>query len=210
MEAFKEQQDGDAKAKAALEEAHGPDQCLYLELTPDASVETSKKQLLALFAPQVVLVNHEKRLGVDTALSNLAIKYNMLYISAYQVIAEHVKGKTKWGELLTSTKRHANTDFGEEAADPFNEREHSPALYDLKLVLELIRTTVQERRTDQKYVLLEGFCNASKRAKPEDKLEVRLMDEFFAIEKHVGEVKAVASLQWAAPADAAAEEVEYV
>lgn len=32
-------------------------------------------------------------------------------------------------------------------------------------------------------------------AKDEDKLEVRLMDEFFAIEKHLGEVKAVVGLQ---------------
>jgi len=33
--------------------------------------------------PRVILVNHEKRLSVDTTCANLAIKYNMLYLSAY-------------------------------------------------------------------------------------------------------------------------------
>ena len=54
-----------------------------------------------------------------------------------------------------------------------------------------MRTTIQEKRTNQKYVLLEGLCKASKFAKVEDKLEVRLMDEFFGIEKQLGTVKAV-------------------
>lgn len=58
-----------------------------------------------------------------------------------------------------------------------------------------MRATIQEKRTNQKYVLLEGFCKASKLAKEEDKLEVRLMDELFAIDKHLGEVKAVIGLQ---------------
>ena len=211
VEAFKEQQESDAKAKAALEEAFAAhaDRCSMLELSPGASIETSKKQLLALFSPQVVLVNHEKRLSVDTVCSNLALKYNMLYISAYQVIAEHVQQKTKWGELLSNTKRNPTVAVQEDAPDEFNEAEYSPSLYDLKLVLELMRATVQEKRTNQKYVLLEGFCTASKTAKAEDKLEVRLMDEFFAIEKHVGEVKAIVGLQYGQP-DAAEEAVEYV
>lgn len=57
-------------------------------------------------------------------------------------------------------------------------------------------------------MLLEGFCTASKKAKEEDKLEVRLMDEFFAIEKHVGEVKAVIGMEFAKD-EAAEEPVEY-
>jgi len=44
-------------------------------------------------------------------------------------------------------------------------------------------------------VLLEGFCNSTKLELEEDKLEVRMMDEFFQIEKHLGEVKAVFGLQ---------------
>lgn len=35
------------------------------------------------FAAKIILVNHEKALDVDVPCSNLAIKYNMLYLSVY-------------------------------------------------------------------------------------------------------------------------------
>jgi len=35
------------------------------------------------FAAKIILVNHEKNLDVDVPCSNLAIKYNMLYLSVY-------------------------------------------------------------------------------------------------------------------------------
>lgn len=76
---------------------------------------------MALFSPQIVIVNHEKRLNIDTVCANLAIKYNMLYISAYQVIAEHICNKTKWGQLLLNSKRSDCLAFGEGVADEFNE-----------------------------------------------------------------------------------------
>lgn len=119
------------------------------------------------------MVNHEKRLSIDTECANLAIKYNMIYLSACQVIAQHVQGKTKWGELLTAGKRKNCIKFEGGVDDQFNESEFAPSLYDQKLVLDLIRTTIQDKRTNQKYVLLEGFCNSSKLADDEDKLEVR-------------------------------------
>lgn len=42
-----------------------------------------RKQIGNIFKARVILVNHEKRIDVDTACSNLAIKYNMLYVSVY-------------------------------------------------------------------------------------------------------------------------------
>jgi hypothetical protein len=39
-----------------------------------------------MYSAKVVIVNHEKRLQVDTASSNIAIKYNMLYLSVHQLI----------------------------------------------------------------------------------------------------------------------------
>jgi len=53
----------------------------------------------------VILVNHEKRLGVDTTCANLAIKYNMVYLSAYQVIKQHIEEKTDFGRRLLATKK---------------------------------------------------------------------------------------------------------
>ena len=54
--------------------------------TDATSEETQAQALKRLLKPRVILVNHEKRLGVDTTCANLAIKYNMVYLSAYQVI----------------------------------------------------------------------------------------------------------------------------
>ena len=54
---------------------------------------------------EVLLVNHEKRLGIDTTCANLAIKYNMIYISAYQIIKQNIEGNTDWGKKLLAGKR---------------------------------------------------------------------------------------------------------
>ena len=76
-----------------------------IELSTDSSLETTFNLLRSKFAPKVIIVNHEKRLGVDVSCSNLAIKYNMLYISVYQIIRQHVEGNTEWGSKLTASRR---------------------------------------------------------------------------------------------------------
>ena len=45
-------------------------------------------------------MNHEKRIDVDTACSNLAIKYNMLYLSVYQLIRSEILAQTQLGVAL--------------------------------------------------------------------------------------------------------------
>lgn len=60
--------------------------CEVIYFPTDSSFETSETNLVRKFSPQVILLNHEKRLGVDTTCANLAIKFNMIYISAYQII----------------------------------------------------------------------------------------------------------------------------
>lgn len=58
------------------------------------SMETLKTNIRAKFSAKVVLVNHEKRIDVDIACSNLAIKYNMLYMSVYQIIRTEILAET--------------------------------------------------------------------------------------------------------------------
>jgi len=53
-------------------------------------MEGATKKLRDIFSAKVILVNHEKRLDIDTVCSNLAIKYNYLYISVYQLIRQHI------------------------------------------------------------------------------------------------------------------------
>ena len=52
----------------------------FHDIKTDTSMETTTGQLDALFAPKVILVNHEKRLTTDTTCANIAIKFNMLTI----------------------------------------------------------------------------------------------------------------------------------
>jgi hypothetical protein len=74
-------------------------------ISTDQSLESTTKELANNFLPKVLLVNHEKRLGIDTTCANLAIKYNMIYISAYQTIKHHIEGNTEWGKKLLAGKR---------------------------------------------------------------------------------------------------------
>lgn len=66
----------------------------------------------------------------------------------------------------------------------------------MPLVMELVQNTIAANRTSQKFILLEGLCNSNKLESDEQRLELRCMDEFFAIEKGIGEVFAVVSLQF--------------
>lgn len=66
----------------------------------DNSIEAVCRDIDSKFCPRLILVNHEKKLAVDTVCANLALKYNMLYISAYQLIKKHIECDTKWGQEL--------------------------------------------------------------------------------------------------------------
>ena len=61
-------------------------------------------------------------------------------------------------------------------------------------MIKLIQRKIKQTRTDQKYILIEGICNSGKLAEAENRLELRFMDEFFAIEQNIGEVAAVINL----------------
>jgi hypothetical protein len=63
-----------------------------INVQTDVSMETLQGNLRGQFAAKVVIVNHEKRLSVDSQCANLATKYNMLYLSVYQLIKIHICG----------------------------------------------------------------------------------------------------------------------
>lgn len=162
----------------------------------DNSEETVVKELKNLYAPKVILVNHEKRLTVDTTCANLAIKYNLIYISVYQLIKQHIESNTPIGKRLLATKKQKDIKLQTQAKDEFLEVDYSAVHFDLDIVVELVKQTLQQVRRDQRFILLEGFCNSSKLTSDDDRLELRYMDEFFKIEKQIGEVVAVIGLQF--------------
>lgn len=114
--------------------------------TDAASEETQTKVLKRLLKPRVILVNHEKRLGVDTTCSNLAIKYNLVYISVYQMIKQHVEDRTDFGRRLLATKKPRVITLQTQAKDEFSEAEFSAAHFELDLVIELISHTLSQVR----------------------------------------------------------------
>jgi hypothetical protein len=176
------------------------DKIKCIDLSPtDCSQATTFAELKSKFCAKVVLLNHDPRLLVDVPASNLAIKYNMLYLSVPQLIGENIKNNTALGQKLTKSKQdkeliEAFNSIG--VQDPHDEAQFSAAHFDTSVVMEVIQQTVAERRTNQSYILLEGICNSGKLAKEEDKLSLREMDEFFMIEKCLGDIESVVSFTY--------------
>ena len=92
-----------------------------IEFDTGCSRENLNAQIRAQFSSKVILVNHEKRIDVDTCCSNLAIKYNMLYMSVYQLIREEITAETALGQALQQSYREKTLNFGSTALllDPF-------------------------------------------------------------------------------------------
>lgn len=119
----------------------------------------------------------------------------MLYISAYQLIREEIENHTELGQKLAASKLTRELSESVKNSDEFKEELYSPVHYDPTLVYNLVNKTIAEKRTTQKYVILEGLLNSKLLASEDDKIEIREMDEFFALEHFVGAVSGIISLQ---------------
>lgn len=111
------------------------------DVSTDKSAESVSQELKGLFCAKIVIVNHDPRLPVDVSCANLAIKYNMLYLSVHQLIREHVRNNTKFGErLLDSRHQVALSDAFHQVGviDAHDEMQYSAVHFDLHLVMEMI------------------------------------------------------------------------
>ena len=108
-----------------------------------------------------------------------------------------IESESDIGRALEQSRRQKTIDFGPtaKAVDPFDEARYSAVHYDATLVMQLVQSKIAENRTSQRYILLEGFCNNSKLESDEDKMQTRYMDEFFSIERNIGEIVGVIGLQ---------------
>lgn len=185
----------DQKAKAAVAERNIIEQLMKLqyiktrvrEISTDASLESTWEQLRSYFCAKVILINHDSSLTVDTPCANLAIKYNMLYVSVCQLIKEHIEKCTPLGKQLSAS-------YQPRSLNMINTNGFESVHYDQNCVMKVIQEHITAKRTDQQFILLEGLCNATKLANEADQLEMRQMDELFALEKNIGEVNSVISL----------------
>ena len=117
----------------------------------------------------------------------------MLYMSVYQLIKKEIEANTDIGQALNASKKLKAVSL-DANKDEFEEAKYSPVHFSMPLVMDLVTQTIAANRTNQKFILLEGLCNSSKLESDDQRLELRYMDEFFAIEKGIGEVFAVISL----------------
>ena len=76
-----------------------------VQVNASQSLEATLNEVRQTFSLKVILVNHEKRLITDTTCCNLAIKYNVIFISAYQLIKKHIEGHTEWGKKLLAARQ---------------------------------------------------------------------------------------------------------
>ena len=119
-------------------------------------------------------------------------------MSVYQLIRQEVMTQTPIGLALAASKREKAINFGDDlvfATDKFDEENYSAVHFDQNLVVQLVQQKIAENRTSQRFILLEGFCNSNKLKENEQRLQLRFMDEFFAIERNIGEVVGVIGLQ---------------
>lgn len=116
-------------------------------MSTDGSLETLNSNLQSHFSAQVILVNHEKRLAVDIACSNIAISFNMLYLSVYQLIKQHIEDNTTIGKALCASRKERELVSNPGVNDEFQESDYSAAHFELRLVIDLIKQTIQQKRT---------------------------------------------------------------
>jgi hypothetical protein len=118
---------------------------LVLVDTTSASEEVVSNVLRDAMSPKVILVNHEKRLPVDSIAANLGIKYNFMYLSVYQLIRSHIEQQTAMGVKLEQSRKYKPLQTVPQAGkDEFQEEDFSAAYFDLALVVELIQQTITQ------------------------------------------------------------------
>jgi hypothetical protein len=109
----------------------------FMVLNTDGSLETTLANLRNTFSAKVIIVNHESRLDVDTACSNLAIKYNMLYLSVHQSIKHNILSKSPIGkELLASMKPKSIAKAVNDEAS--SENDYCAVHFDLRVVIKML------------------------------------------------------------------------
>lgn len=106
-----------------------------MTLNTEQTLDKTAKILKDKFAIKIILINHEKQFSVDTACSNLSLKYNMIYFSAYRVIREKIENKTDWGARLMKTYYKKEVSKELQKYDPNKEAEYSPIHFDQNLCL---------------------------------------------------------------------------
>ena len=183
---------------------------LVSEVDTSSSLESTLKMLSAKFQPQVLLVNNHQKIDVDTISSNVSLKHNLLYLSVPDLIKQHIEDKSEWGKKLLASRNLDILNLTDDD-DDYENYINQPVVYDMQTVLQMLKETILEKRQDQKYVLVEGFCKNQEALTEQQRFERRFMDELFQIEKYIGTVRAVIGMGYVyEPESINEEDLKYI
>jgi len=160
-------------------------------INTDQNEEFLTSKLKSIYQPNIILLKHEKSLEIDSIFTNLSIKYNFLYISLDEIIKNEIIRKTALGKELNRTKvcKEITEDFAS------NENIEFCAIhYDQKLILKILKDILSKSSGKYQIAIINGYLNSHKLKGYEEKQDFRAMDELFAIEKEIGQIKGVINL----------------
>eukprot|EP00831_Metopus_contortus_P046645 TRINITY_DN374_c0_g1_i5.p1 TRINITY_DN374_c0_g1~~TRINITY_DN374_c0_g1_i5.p1 ORF type:complete len:314 (-),score=80.26 TRINITY_DN374_c0_g1_i5:42-983(-) len=163
----------------------------FILLYTDVSEGKTLVELRTVFEPKLVLIRHDPNIVTDSILASLSIKYDFLYLNIFDAIKEEIEMGTKMGKLLLQTKKPRELLPEISSAEDVK---YSPVHFDRKLIIDLVKSKIALKRTNQMFIVIDGFVNSHKLKNLEDREELRPMDELFAVDKEIGEIKTMLNL----------------
>ena len=173
------------------------DKCQLINQSTDRSMESLEQEITKKFKYKLIVIRHEQTLPVDTVCSNLSIVHNLLYIPVSKLICDEIINCTALGDKLVESRHLRELQkYGTFSDDEDDLPEYNAIHYDPQLVYQLIIDKIAECRTNQRYVIINGLLNANLLRQEDDKLQIRVMDEFHQLEQYLGQINGIISLQY--------------
>lgn len=161
------------------------------EIKASSSKEKMIQEALNIFELKIVLIKFDGSKSMELVFSNLSIKYGYLYLNTTSLIKQHIENKTALGKELEQRRKPRELRPELSSTDEFD---YCAVHFDLQLVIKVLKEAVYKYRTSQKYIVISGILNAHKLANPEDKAEIRPIDEMFTLGRNIGNIQAIISL----------------
>ena len=160
----------------------------YHEIKTDGPEDKLGPEVKEIFEPRLILLKHDSDINVGVVLMNLGIRYGFLFLDLANLIKQEIEDQTPIGKQLAQTKKPR--ELSKEYAGT-DDSKYCAIHYELKTVVNLIKQTIKKKGSKSQYIVINGFLNAHKLESWEEKQEFRAMDELFAIEKEIGQVRTV-------------------
>eukprot|EP00826_Nyctotherus_ovalis_P030639 TRINITY_DN2445_c0_g2_i1.p1 TRINITY_DN2445_c0_g2~~TRINITY_DN2445_c0_g2_i1.p1 ORF type:complete len:741 (-),score=248.26 TRINITY_DN2445_c0_g2_i1:325-2547(-) len=155
----------------------------HYELSADTTEEELERSIREVFEPKLVLLKWDE--DMNEVFVNLAMKYSFLYISVPDLVKREVEQRTALGIELIQTRKPKEL----VVEDPY-----SSAHYENALILKLLKEQIKRAAGKYQTAFISGYLSAYKLKGWEATQEFRVMDELFALEKEVGQIKSVVSI----------------